>query len=191
MSPRTSDQWSRIREEKKEIILDTALALFARRGFYNTPISLIAKEAGISKGLIYNYFDSKESLLYEIISSGMNDLVSDLKYEEERGVTRDELIHYVEVSFTKIKKNSRFYRLFFSLILQPEVFSIFQDKFLDQILPWFALLERYYSEKGEKFPQAKARFFGAALDGIGLNYIAEPDHFPLEEIKKLFLEMFI
>ena len=77
------------------------------------------------------------------------------------------------------------------MILQPQVFAIFQARFMDQILPWFSLLERYYREKGEKFPLAKARFFGAALDGIGINYITEPDHFPLEEIKILFIEMFL
>ena len=191
MSPRTSGQWEKIRQGKRQAILDAALKLFANRGYYNTPISLIAREAGISKGLIYNYFDHKESLLYEIISAGMNDLLSDLQYQEEKTVTREELVRYVEVSFKKIKENSRFYRLFFSLILQPQVFAIFQNRFMEQILPWFTLLERYYREKGEKFPLAKARFFGAALDGIGINYIAEPDHFPLEEIKTIFIEMFI
>ena len=104
MSPRTSGQWEKIRQGKREAILDAALKLFANRGYYNTPISLIARDAGISKGLIYNYFDSKETLLYEIISAGMNDLLSDLQYQEEKTFSREELVRYVEISFEKIKK---------------------------------------------------------------------------------------
>ncbi|HRW21852.1 MAG TPA: helix-turn-helix domain-containing protein, partial [Bacteroidales bacterium] len=63
MSPRTPEQFEEIRLSKHKLILDTAMKLFASSGYHNTSISKIAKEAGISKGLIYNYFDSKEDLL--------------------------------------------------------------------------------------------------------------------------------
>jgi len=190
MSPRTVDQWNEIRREKRQIILVTALELFANKGYHETTISLIAKEAEISKGLIYNYFESKESLLYEIIANGMNELVKDLEINPEKGLTREELIRYIDITFKKIKENTRFYQLFFSLILQPQVFGIFQEKFMKQILPLLELLVHYYREKGEKYPRAKAHLFGATLDGIGMDYIADPVHFPLEEIRGLFTEMF-
>lgn len=49
---------------RREQILSVALGLFYRRGFKNTTVSDIAKEANISKGLIYRYFDSKADILF-------------------------------------------------------------------------------------------------------------------------------
>ena len=63
MSPKTSGQFKEIRADKKQLIIDTALNLFANKGYHASSISMIAKEAKISKGLMYNYFDSKEALL--------------------------------------------------------------------------------------------------------------------------------
>ena len=63
MSPRSAKQFDEIRKQKKELILESALELFAENGFHATSISQIAKKAGISKGLIYNYFESKNEIL--------------------------------------------------------------------------------------------------------------------------------
>ena len=71
MSPRTPKQFEEIREEKKTLIMDVALEHFANEGYHNTTINHIAKHAGISKGLMYNYFESKEELLAEIINRSM------------------------------------------------------------------------------------------------------------------------
>ncbi|MDR1542801.1 MAG: TetR/AcrR family transcriptional regulator, partial [Prevotellaceae bacterium] len=61
--PRTQVQYEKIRNEKRQLIKQTALSLFAENGYETTSISEIAKKAGISKGLMYNYFTSKEELL--------------------------------------------------------------------------------------------------------------------------------
>ena len=47
--------------------MDAALELFVTYGYQGTTISQIAKKASVSKGLLYNYFKSKEELLHEII----------------------------------------------------------------------------------------------------------------------------
>lgn len=49
--------------DKREAILDAALALFAERGFYGTAVPLVAERAGVGAGTIYRYFDSKEALV--------------------------------------------------------------------------------------------------------------------------------
>ena len=69
MAPRTEQQFEEIRESKKKLILETALELFASEGFHTTPISRIASEAGISKGLLYNYalIDPYANQLPEVI----------------------------------------------------------------------------------------------------------------------------
>ncbi len=49
-------------EERKQEILETAIAVFARKGYDKTSISDIAKEMNISQGLCYRYFKSKEEI---------------------------------------------------------------------------------------------------------------------------------
>lgn len=49
--------------EKRDAILDAALALFAERGFYGTAVPLVADRARVGAGTIYRYFPSKEALV--------------------------------------------------------------------------------------------------------------------------------
>jgi AcrR family transcriptional regulator len=72
--PRTKAQNEEIRNKTRKLIIDSSLKLFANKGFHGTSISDIAKAAGISKGLAYNYFESKqkivEAIFEEAISTG-------------------------------------------------------------------------------------------------------------------------
>ena len=63
----TKEQFEEIRNKSKAAIIEAALELFANNGFHSTSVTQIAKKAGVSKGLMYNYFDSKEALLEAII----------------------------------------------------------------------------------------------------------------------------
>jgi AcrR family transcriptional regulator len=56
--------------EKQEKILKAALSLFAKEGFAATSTSKVAKEAGVSEGLIFKHFGSKEGLLAAIMEQG-------------------------------------------------------------------------------------------------------------------------
>lgn len=65
-----------IREQKKKQrkaeILRISLELFIRKGYSNCKISDIAKEANMSMGLMFHYFESKEQLFNELLNMGMN-----------------------------------------------------------------------------------------------------------------------
>lgn len=65
---RTSEENERIRQLAKENIRTTAMELFMKQGYYATSISDVAKQAGISKGLLYNYIKGKEELLATMVS---------------------------------------------------------------------------------------------------------------------------
>lgn len=61
--------------EKKEAILRSTLELIGLNGFHGSPMSMIAKNAGVAAGTIYHYFPSKEILIYELyahVKAGMN-----------------------------------------------------------------------------------------------------------------------
>ena len=56
------------------LIMDVALEHFANNGFHAQPSAILARHAGISKGLMYNYFKSKEELLGEIINRSITEI---------------------------------------------------------------------------------------------------------------------
>ena len=56
-------------KEKRDLICEAAIRVFARKGFYNSRAEEIAREAGIAVGTIYNYFASKEEILLEIFKT--------------------------------------------------------------------------------------------------------------------------
>jgi AcrR family transcriptional regulator len=49
--------------DKRRLILDAAIKVFARQGFHSCRVSDVADEAGVAYGLVYHYFDSKEEIL--------------------------------------------------------------------------------------------------------------------------------
>ena len=49
--------------DKRRLILDAAIHVFARRGFHSCRVSDVADEAGVAYGLVYHYFRSKEEIL--------------------------------------------------------------------------------------------------------------------------------
>ncbi len=49
--------------DKRRMILDAAITVFARQGFHHCRVSDVADEAGVAYGLVYHYFPSKEEIL--------------------------------------------------------------------------------------------------------------------------------
>src|SRR5580765_4629107 len=63
----TPPRWQRRPEARAEEILDAAMAVFGESGFARAKIDDVAHLAGVSKGTVYCYFDSKESLFREMV----------------------------------------------------------------------------------------------------------------------------
>jgi len=54
-------------DERPRELIDAALSVFAERGYHNTRLDDVAEAAGVTKGTIYHYFDTKEDLLLNVI----------------------------------------------------------------------------------------------------------------------------
>jgi AcrR family transcriptional regulator len=67
MSPRSKEQFEQIKDERREQLLLAALKVFSRRGLAATKIGDIASEAGLSHGLVYHYFQSKDEIFTELV----------------------------------------------------------------------------------------------------------------------------
>jgi TetR/AcrR family transcriptional regulator, fatty acid metabolism regulator protein len=79
--------------DKRRLILDAAVTVFARQGFHHCRVSDVADEAGVAYGLVYHYFDSKEQILNELFLERwqiMLDAIAEIDRRQEVPV-RDKL----------------------------------------------------------------------------------------------------
>lgn len=190
MSPRTPDQFQELREATKHKIFESALELFAEAGYHTTSISQIAKKAGISKGLMYNYFESKDQLLKEIVFEGIESLTQSFDPNHDGVLTKDELLHFINESFLLIQKHRQYWKLYFSIMMQAPVMSLFGDELMGKLNSYFNMISAYFADQNYDNPEAEMRFFSAMLDGIAMNYITDPDGFPLDQVRQRILKMY-
>lgn len=83
------EAFERIPDDRKERILEVGIEEFSSKGYENANINIIAQKAGISIGLMYKYFSTKEDLFLTCIGRGMNILEAALK---EIMVSHDKLL---------------------------------------------------------------------------------------------------
>jgi AcrR family transcriptional regulator len=102
--PRTAQQFEDIRTDRKKAILYAALHIFSEDGYHSASISKISKEAGVSKGLMYNYFESKEALLQILIGSLFDDEMGGMRKIVAQPVSEQSMIKFICLSacFPKI-----------------------------------------------------------------------------------------
>jgi AcrR family transcriptional regulator len=191
MSPRTEKQFEEIRDNRKQQIMQAALELFAREGYHSTSVARISRYAGISKGLLYNYFKSKEDLLDSIMALGIEKF-HDILEEQVRSEldTPEELLMYIHGGFEIIRREPEFYRLLFTVFFQPGVMETSQNQYhetLDHLTRDIAL---YFEVKGDPDPIEKARLLGNTIDGVGLHYFMSPESVDLDKMEKIIFELF-
>lgn len=90
------------RQERRQQILEAALAVFSERGFHGANVSDVAAAAGVSQGTIYWYFDSKEELLTAAILSYFVQFEQDTLAELEGDMTAADKLRVLGRSMTRL-----------------------------------------------------------------------------------------
>jgi TetR/AcrR family fatty acid metabolism transcriptional regulator len=67
--------------DKRAAILRAAIKVFAQKGYFNSKVADIAKEAGIADGTVYLYFKSKDEILHSIFDRAMEEFIAEGKRE--------------------------------------------------------------------------------------------------------------
>jgi len=77
-------------EKKRLAILRTAARFFATHGFDRSSMNQLAIACGVSKALIYHYYDSKDALLYDIVHTHLSDLLKTVRAADDNQVDPEE-----------------------------------------------------------------------------------------------------
>ena len=90
-------RWRRRPEDRPEEILRAALRVFAERGFAQARLEEVARKAGVSKGTLYLYFDSKDALFREVVRATKGPILAESEawLDAFDGSARDALAHFI------------------------------------------------------------------------------------------------
>jgi len=195
MSPRTEKQLQKIRDEKRELILQTALELFADKGFYATSISNIANKAGISQGLLYSYFKSKEDLLHVLFDNYLKLMSNMINPNNDDEITNEEMRGFLKMMTRSMKEENTYWRLFFQLSMQKDIINYLLGKISNDegFIKYMQLVARYFNERFA-LPEVEMLVFTSMIKGFSLQYVLTPDRYTertvnafLERIEKMFI----
>ena len=183
MSPRTAAQNLAIREERRLAILDAGLTVFAQKGYGASTIDQIAQEAGISKGLLYNYFNSKEDLLHAIFQHVVEQTAS-LWHFDEKLSPQEKLKQLLDATFYYVEEHLDVVRLMTQLALQEEAIGELKEQIDSSQMGKFLILEPLFKEMGYENPLEETYYLGAFLDGVGIGKMVMGSAYPYQEMKK-------
>lgn len=96
--------------EKKEKIIKAGFDLICKKGYYNTNTAQIAKAAGVSTGIVYNYFKDKHDILLEGIKKYSNDIfypMLNVPYNKIDKQNLDKLLNKMIIRFIENHKLSQ------------------------------------------------------------------------------------
>ena len=171
--PRTGSQDSR------DEILKAAMQLFANRGFHETSMSEVAREARVSKALIFWHFKTKEELFVAVLNRLLEPYFIDFAEEAAAMDERAQIQKLVEFYLLFVRDNASSVRFFLAQMLHDQRLS---ESLNDQVLKLYSgyrtmLIELITSaqQKGicprRSAPEAAAGFLLSALNGLLIEYL--------------------
>ena len=169
--------------DKRRVLLEAAVRVFARRGFHAARVGDIAEEAGVAHGLLYHYFSSKEEVLETIFRETWADLLAAVRDVEESGEPAQEQLRQVAAILLRSwRRDPDLVRV----LVRGVARSSELDRRVGDVGDAFAAIERIVrrgQEAGELRPELDARltsviFYGAIeelLTGWVLELLPDSD----------------
>lgn len=167
----------------KQKLLDAATDLFESRGYFSTTVEQITEQAGVSKGLVYNYYASKEELLVGLIESATTRMESVAESLTPSETIEDSLSKFVDNYLSFLQSERRFLKLQLSLMLMPELRDVVREAQETRAALLLSTITAWLRDAGVDHPKGNARLFLAMLDGVALHYLCIYEQYPLRTMK--------
>jgi len=139
---------TRIQREKREIIVEAALDVFARHGFRGSTIDQIAEAAGMSKPNLLYYFSGKEDIHKTLIARLLHTWLAPLEEMNGNGDPIPEIRSYIRRKLEMARDYPRESRLFANEILQgaPRIMDLIEGELKELVDRKSRVLERWMDE---------------------------------------------
>jgi len=191
--PRSAATNILMREAARARILDGSIAAFARKGFRAASMDDVAASAGVSKGLAYFYFRSKDDLLARVLRERVGHLFEVGEALDRRAPPGDRLSTLVGALLANIRREPEVFRLYLSLSLEKSLSRTAARALRDLSDPlerYFASVRRIMEDLGSADPDLDVLIFRSALLGIFLRFVRGIEPVPLDNLCARLVALF-
>lgn len=179
--PKVSESYLKTRRHQ---ILEAAMACFARKGFHSTTMEDIGQEAGLSPGVAYRYFTSKEDIILATIQQSVERSRRFYETEAEEEDTPSVLEQIIDNELQRLEEPGR--DIYYKVRVQLWAEAIQNEKVADNArllrregLEQFSTIIQKGQERGQINSNLDAKSISLAIaaihDGFILHWLADPD----------------
>ncbi len=190
----------KMKDERREEILQNALAVFASKGLAGAKITDISALSGFSQGLIYHYYKSKEEIFTELISTSFDKLNKAAKILEKMplppaakiSMALKKLISDMEDDDNRSKLHLLIAQASLSESIPAETKKVIKEKnrFPYEVIARIISLGQIEGTIRDGDPDQLATLFWTSLIGLAINRSVHPDHYKKTDTD-ILLRMFI
>lgn len=184
--------FEKLKEQKKRSIKQAAFELFSTIGVNKITIRDIASKANVSQVTIYNHFENKYQLFFEVIQDFIIDQFNNMEAIIKSNQSTKEKMEAIILEKTKLM--SQFNPLFFEELTQDrgEVQQFIQDFYVQKSLPLFIELIEKGKQDGEINPALSSETILFYINLLNRSIQENPNFFIVNDyrISKELLELF-
>lgn len=167
-----------MKQDKKQKIVEAASKLFAEKGYEKASIKEIAKEAGITSGLVHYYFQNKEEILSDVVLDASHQYTRDMQALKQ-AVPEGQLAESaMQATKERVQKHPDWYRLryeLFAIGLRNPHFAEKVNQIIDNGQSGISHLLTPMMPNAEEDVAAVAAILLACFDGLALQKMLNPD----------------
>ncbi len=184
--------------DKHTKIIDAAIMVFARKGFYNARISDIAKEAQVADGTIYLYFNNKYDILISLFEEEIGKIILEVKLLIEKETDPCKMLEIFALHHMKMMEEKKELAEVLQMELRQSnkfMKEYRNTKFIEYIDVVSAIVHK--GQEGGVFrenvmPGVFKRAFFGALDETSRLWVLSPDHvYSIEQAAQQISDIFL
>lgn len=186
-----------VNEGKQELLFRAAAARFGEDGYSETTMESIAKEAGVSKGTLYYYFDSKEELFFELLLNWIGKFENRWEGLDDGASPVEELTKFHVAMEETIDELASFGKLMLEFWANASRKSKLEE-ILTELLQEYRKRTAEVIEAGieegtfrEVEPWEASSALVASYDGLWFHWLLDPGSFDLEAAGRELITNFI
>lgn len=182
-----------MREAAREKILQGSLGVFATKGFHETSMEDVATAAGVSKGLAYLYFRSKDELFVSALRARIEHLFEVGNAVDRTVPAAKRLEQLVNVLFSRVRREPEVFRLYLTMSLDPSMRAVASSSMSALQAPlnhYLKAVRDVFADLGSADPDLDAMIFRSTLLGVFLRYVRSIEDVPIRRISARLVALF-
>jgi TetR/AcrR family fatty acid metabolism transcriptional regulator len=157
-------------EDKRRLLLDAAVRVFARKGYHAARVGDIAEEAGVAYGLLYHYFSSKEEVLRSVFRETWRALIATIESVEQAGdPPREQLRKVAEILLRSWRRDPDLVRVLVLEVTRSQLLAGEMDEIVASFAAIQAIVERGQADgtiRNDLDPRLASYVFYGAIDEL-------------------------